>query len=278
VTTRRTLPGRRDGCNGVEYGLSFAEYLATPAMSCSGLKLLRKSPAHFLAGDNPEAEQKPSLRRGSLLHTLVLEPAKISARYCVKPDGMNFATKEGKSWRDSVAEGLEIVTSAEYRTASRQAISLGAVPEVASLLGGAGASEVSFFWTDPETGITCKGRADWVFRTDAGVILLDLKTTEDASPEAFARSCARYGYHMQAPWYIDGWTQCTGDTVLGFVFGAVESGWPHVAQAYMLDDDSVSKGRAECRRLLNQYASCLDADTWPGYAQEVQSINLPAWA
>jgi hypothetical protein len=68
--SRRPLPGRRDGCNGTEYGLSFAEYLATPAMSCSGLKLLRKSPAHYLSGDNPEAEQKPSLRRGSLLHTL----------------------------------------------------------------------------------------------------------------------------------------------------------------------------------------------------------------
>jgi hypothetical protein len=191
---------------------------------------------------------------------------------------MNFATKEGKSWRDSVAEGLEIVTSAEYRTATRQAIALGAVPEVAALLGGAGAAEVSFFWADPETGITCKGRADWVFRTDGGVILLDLKTTEDASPEAFGRSCARYGYHMQAAWYSDGWAACTGDNVLGFVFGAVESGWPHIAQAYMLDDDSTMKGRAENRRLLNQYAACLDSDTWPGYATEVHSINLPAWA
>ncbi len=276
--TPRTLPGRRDGCAGVEYGLSFAEYLAAPAMSCSGLKKLRKSPAHFLAGDDPEAEQKLSLRRGSLLHTLVLEPEKMTARYAIKPDGMNFATKDGKAWRDAVGHGLEIVTAAEVRTASRQAQSLRAVPEIAALLGGAGASEVSFFWTDQETGITCKGRADWVFRTDAGVILLDLKTTEDAGPEAFPRSCARYGYHMQAPWYVDGWAATTGDIVLGFVFGAVESGWPHVAQAYMLDDDSISKGRAECRRLLNQYAACLDSDTWPGYASEIQSINLPAWA
>lgn len=269
---------------GIRYGMPFAEYLAVPAMSNSGLKLHRKSAAHWMAGRDPDETPRDSLRRGSLLHTLVLEPEHFGARYIVKPDGMSFATKDGKAFRDAVPAGVEIVSADECRAAQRQAANLRAVREVGALLG-AGLSEVSFFWIDEATGIPCKGRADWVFSSESGAILLDLKTCEDASPEGFARACARYGYHMQAAWYSDGWRQATAQgslqqeqTVLGFVFGAVESGWPHVASAYMLDDESIEKGRAECRRLLAQHAECLRTDTWPGYVSTVTPITLPAWA
>lgn len=269
---------------GIRYGMSFADYLAVPAMSCSRLKLMRKSPAHLWAGEDPNAEKKPSLRRGSLLHTMVLEPAEIGARYIVKPQGMTFATKEGKAWRDAVPAGQEIVSHDEFRAARRQADALEALPEVAGLLCG-GMAEVSFFWRDEATGLLCKGRADWVFSREPGAILLDLKTAEDASPEGFSRACARYGYHMQAAWYSDGWRQATAQgalqqeqPVLGFVFGAVESGWPHVAAPYMLDDEAIDKGRAECRRLMGRYADCLDSDRWPGYVESIAPLALPAWA
>lgn len=262
---------------GTRPGMSFADYLAADAMSNSGLKRLRRSPAHFKAGDDPDAEQKPSLRRGSLLHTLVLEPDETGVRYVVKPEGMTFSTKEGKAWRDAVPTGMEIVSTSEMRAAVRQAANLRAVPEVAALLG-EGQAEVSFFWVDAITGELCKGRADWVFRTPQGVILLDLKTSEDASPAGFAKACARYGYHMQAAWYSDGWKAATGEEVLGFVFGAVESAWPNVAEAYMLDDEAIDKGRAECRRLLNLYAECKSADHWPAYAETITPLSLPAWA
>lgn len=267
----------RQDLHGPVPGLSFPDYLAAPAVSNSALKLLRKSPAHLAAGRDPDEQQKPSLRRGSLLHTLTLEPHLMASRYRVKPDGMSFSTKEGKAWREETPAGVEIVTQAETRAANRQARHLRAVPEIGALLG-EGQAEVSFFWVDEQTGLRCKGRADWVHRTEAGVILLDLKTAEDASPDIFPKACARYGYHMQAAWYADGWTAATGDPVLGFVFGAVESGWPHVAAAYMLDDESTTKGRAESRRLLNRYAECREADTWPGYQTAIQSITLPAWA
>lgn len=258
-------------------GMPFADYLKAPAVSNSALKLLRKSPAHLAAGRDPNEKDRPSLRRGSLLHTLTLEPQLMADRYRVKPDGMSFATKEGKAWRDETPAGVDIVTQDEARAANRQAKHLREVPEIGALLG-AGQAEVSFFWHDEQTGLLCKGRADWVHRTGSGVILLDLKTSEDASPDGFPKACARYGYHMQAAWYADGWTAATGEPVLGFVFGAVESGWPHVAAAYMLDDESTTKGRAEARRLLNRYAECQEADEWPGYQTAIQSITLPAWA
>lgn len=265
---------------GVVRSMPFGEYLKARALSNSGLKLLAKSPRHYDASwdpERPDAEPSDALRRGSLLHTLVLEPHAIAHRYRVKPEGMNFATKDGKAWRDATPAGIEIVTEAEHVAACRQARNLRALPEIAALLG-SGEAEVSFFWMDEETGTYCKGRADWVFRSTGGVVLLDLKTTEDATPEAFGRSCARYGYHRQDAWYSDGWTQATGEPVLGFVFGAVESAWPHDAVPYMLDEQARAKARAQIGSLLQLHADCTAADQWPGIAGEITTLSLPAWA
>lgn len=265
---------------GVVRGMPFGEYLKVRALSNSGLKLLAKSPRHYAASwdpERPDAEQSDALRRGSLLHTLVLEPHEFAHRYRVKPEGMNFATKDGKAWRDATPAGMEIVSEAEHKAATRQARNLRQLPEVAALLG-SGEAEVSFFWMDEETGTYCKGRADWVFRSTGGVVMLDLKTTEDATPEAFGRSCARYGYHRQDAWYSDGWTQATGEPVLGFVFGAVESAWPHDAVPYMLDEQARAKARAQIGSLLQLHADCTAAGQWPGIASEITTLSLPAWA
>ncbi len=265
---------------GVRHGMSFAEYLQVPALSNSGMKLLAKSPLHYAAQfdpERPDAEPSDALRRGSLLHTMVLEPHTFAQRYRVKPEGMNFATKDGKAWRDATPAGIEIVSDAEHRAACVQARRLRALPEIAALLG-SGEAEVSFFWLDEETGTLCKGRADWAFRSAAGVVLLDLKTTEDATPAAFSRSVARYGYHQQAAWYCDGWTAATGEPVLGFVFGAVESAWPHAAASYLLDDAALIKAREHIRSMVALHAECTRTGIWPGIASDITTLSLPAWA
>lgn len=265
---------------GLVQGMSFGEYLKVRALSNSGLKLLQKSPRHYAASwdpERPDSEPSAALRRGSLLHTMVLEPHAFRDRYRVKPAGMNFATKAGAAWRDETPNGVEIVSESEHKAATRQARNLRQLPEISALLG-AGQAEVSFFWIDQATGVHCKGRADWVFRTNAGVVLLDLKTTEDATPEAFGRSCARYGYHRQAAWYCDGWNQATGDTVLGFVFGAVESAWPHDAVPYMLDEEAMSSARVQIDELLALYAECERLGEWPGISDRITTLSMPAWA
>jgi exodeoxyribonuclease VIII len=66
--------------------------------------------------------------------------------------------------------------------------------------------------------------------------------------------------------------------VLGFVFVAVEEEFPHAAAAYMLDDDAMERGRAECRRLLALYRECAERGDWPGYPNTIQQLTLPAWA
>jgi hypothetical protein len=73
-------------------------------------------------------------------------------------------------------------------------------PAAALLLGISGEAETTHMWTDATTGLQCKCRPDWI--SEDGGILVDLKTTEDASPREFQRSIAKWRYHVQAGWYM----------------------------------------------------------------------------
>ncbi len=71
------------------------------------------------------------------------------------------------------------------------------------ITGGKPMIEASGAFIDPATGELCRVRPD-LYREDLGLIL-DIKSTESARPDAFARSVINYGYHAQEAFYSDGW-------------------------------------------------------------------------
>jgi hypothetical protein len=91
--------------------------------------------------------------------------------------------------------------------------------------------------SNPE-GMLLKGRVDIVAIDQHGATTIaDVKTTEDASIEAFSKTIAQYGYAQQAAYYMD---------LLGashFVFIAVEKTAPYAVGVYCLDAASIAVGR-----------------------------------
>ncbi len=255
------------------------QYHSILAMSAGGLKRMRQSPAHFygmqMDPNRPPGAPSPAMRAGTLMHLALFEPHLLSA-LAVRPADLDGRTKEGKAWLAEHA-GREVVSASDLATAKAQAAAVRALPDVAALLA-EGAPEQSAFWIDEQTGELCKCRPDWTAPAGDGVILVDGKTAQDASPDGFGRAIWNFGYHLQAAWYSDGFTASTGIKVYGFVFAAVESNWPHAAAAYMLGDDVLDAARRENRRLLNTYAHCKRTGMWPGYEPGINLINLPAWA
>lgn len=143
-------------------------------------------------------------------------------------------------------------------------------------------------------------------------IIGDLKTTEDASPEGFAKSIANWRYDVQHAYYMDGtrlaleqgkcnppqegkaelsvyWTdpvtgvlcRCRPDFWRGypkhFAFIAVEKKPPYAVGVYVLDSEGVEIGRAQYQHDLRVYAECVRTGVWPGYGDKIQTISLPAW-
>lgn len=97
-------------------------------------------------------------------------------------------------------------------------------PKAAALLTcGALPPKFSIFWQDADTGIDCRCRPDYIHSSG---IIVDLKSTLDASPAAFAKSCANSRYHVQDAFYSEGFYQAAGEWPRGFVFIAVEKPRP----------------------------------------------------
>jgi hypothetical protein len=113
-------------------------------------------------------------------------------------------------------------------------------PAAAMLLGLPGKAETTHMWTDASTGLECKCRPDWL--TDDGSIVVDLKTTKDASPRGFKQSVANYRYHVQAAWYLHGLEQATGKRPDQFIFICVESTAPYAVAVYAADAEMIERG------------------------------------
>lgn len=289
----------RNGPLGLILDMPPEVYHSTHAMSASGLKRMRKSPAHFYGlqldpNRPPPGDPTPAMKNGTLVHCCVFEPDKVEQRYIIAPtdaprrptEAQRKAAKPSPetlaaiAWWDEFearAAGKELIDAGQLATARAQASALRALPDVAPLLS-EGFGEASAFWIDAATGELCKCRPDWTSPAGDGVILVDGKTTSDASPDGFSRSIWNLDYHLQAAWYSDGYEATTGQKVHGFVFAVVEAAWPHAAAAYMLDDEVLDRARAEYRRLLDLYAQCKRDNHWPGYQTGIQPIGLPAWA
>ena len=61
------------------------------------------------------------------------------------------------------------------------------------------------------------------------------------------------------------------------VFIAVETEAPYLVSCNIIGPDSLVAGREAYRRNLDTYAECVATDTWPGYSDTLQTINLPDW-
>jgi hypothetical protein len=265
---------------GVVEDMPFEQYLAADALSNGGLKLFARSPFHHFScmhdERRPPDRERGGQLEGSLAHCLILEPGEFPFRYAIGPD---VATRAAKEWKEFEARHPHhiCIKPGQLEVARLQAASVRALPDMAKLFE-TGRAEVTAFWRDEPTGVICKCRPDWVHPVPGvGSILVDVKTYSDASPREFARQVARKLYHWQAAWYTDGYSIASGEPVVGFVFVAVESDWPHAACAVMLDEDSLAMARREIRPLVQRFAQCQHTNTWPGYPTGIEQIELPAW-
>jgi hypothetical protein len=188
----------------------------------------------------------------------------------------------GEPWNafcDENAGRLVITTEQqESALAIQQAVQRSRFAELVAM----GESEVTVVWqhVEEQTGevpgltVKCKGRLD--FLSAAGCIV-DLKTTRDASPDAFGRSTLDLKYHVQAAMYVDGFKAVTKQE-LPYILLAVETTAPHVVQAYEVGGTELEMGRQEYRRLLRVVHECRRSGRWPGYALEELPLSFPHWA
>lgn len=249
--------------------MTFDEYRQIDAANWSTLKELRRSARHYKHALTAKRDSK-AMRLGRASHVAVLEPERFASQYAIWDQGRRF----GKKWDAYCAEhaSKEILAEQEFSACMSLQSAVRANPLAARHLM-RGEAEVTMVWADEQTGLALKGRADWI-----GGVLLDLKTTRDASPDGFAKEVVRYGYHCQLSLYQDGWAEMHGGERLPVAIVAVESLAPHVVTVFRVPDHVLETGRAEVRELLSKLVELRKAGEWPGYSTEEVQLELPAWA
>lgn len=256
--------------------LPWSDYLALDAANWSTLRELRHSPKHYRwRKDNPRPDVK-STSLGRATHAAVFEPDRFDADYIAFPGRQ----RRGKVWdafqAEHTAAGRTIVTKSEYAVARdiREAVAGHALlkPYLER-----GRAEHTIRWTDPETGIACKARADWIAdRRHPDIV--DLKTCTSAEFAKFQRDVTYYGYYGQGGFYTDGMALAEGLPMApGFVLAAVESEPPYDIAVYRVDEEALAVGRAEYRTYLHKLAECRRRDNWPGRYEVEQVMYLPEW-
>jgi len=260
---------------GIE--MTNAEYHAHKAISKSKLDAARKSGRHLydmLYG--PPRDSTAAFDIGTVVHASALpgeNPDEIAVRM---PEGVKKTTKEGIAFKKEHQDKI-ILNSSDAYAVDQMMLSLREHPFTAGLVNGElkGKSERSFFCTDQETGLELKARPDFIL--DDCSLILDLKTTIDASPKGFQRSVANYRYFVQASHYLDVIEGATGTRPQAFLFIAVEKTRPFSTAVYMADQAMVDLGKQQAREDLNNIAQWIADDKFPGYSERVEELSLPKW-
>lgn len=255
------------------------EYRKHPAISRSELFKIRESPEKFkYYKDHPE-EPTPSLIFGQLLHAMALQPETVSEQFIVAPD-VDRRTKLGKeafALFEANVEGKTVVTTDMMKQAQEMCESLKQNEFVRKLL--KGEKEKPFFWVDDLTGEECKCRADVLTELGDYLIIVDLKSTENAETEAFMKSAVKYGYDFQSAMYKDGVEANTGKKVL-FVFIAIEKKPPYAINILQADELFIRRGYDLFREYIGIYHDCKITNNWYGYLGKYNQINnlaLPSY-
>jgi len=150
--------------------------------------------------------------------------------------------------------------------------------------------QVSTIWKDKETGLICKSRPDICQRKKS--VIVDIKTTLDASPQGFARQAANLNYPIQAI------TQITGaiesglmPSVDNYFWLAVEKTPPYNHALYEFQQTDIEYYSDALGYYLNRCAHALkllsnadgDLSRVPSYGESsdnkygIIQLDLPLW-
>ena len=248
----------------------------TSRISKSGLDLINRAPAHYWERDlTPNAlpqKETPALLIGSAVHCAVLEPQEFGKRYAVGPR-VDRRTKAGKEDWESFLQTSEGFIQLDSETATLCERIMEAVRKfpAAKYLLSEGEAEKVIEWTDEAINVDCKARPDWLTPDN---IIVDLKTTEDASPRGFAQSVRKYRYDVQAAFYSDGLEQSTGKACEGFFFIAVEKAPPFLCAVYYLGADDIAEAKQKYQKNLLTYKLCKESGIWSGYSEIVSKLEI----
>lgn len=251
-------------------GMSNADYHAHPAISSSDVKMVAaKSLAHW---KNKVRKRSTAFDLGTAVHAMVLEPhLELVVR---GPED-----RRGNKWKEaSLAADLDgklLLTESDYDQAEAMAEAVKAHPVMQKWMSIPDfVAEASFFAQDSITETQIKCRPDG-FIPSIGLVF-DIKTTTDASPDGFPREVRKYGYDLQADFYLRV-LNSAGIEAHNFFFVCVEKEPPYAVGVHILERDYMRAAMFRVSEILEKISKAEATGDFTTGWPLINHIPLPRW-
>ncbi|MDQ3234708.1 MAG: PD-(D/E)XK nuclease-like domain-containing protein [Pseudobdellovibrionaceae bacterium] len=243
------------------------------AASKTGLCLFDEAPVAYKHAylDGSRSSDTTSLRLGRAVHAVL--DGSFEESFAVGPDVKSRAEKR---WKDFEAQevGRICLKLSEKKKVLDMASALRAYPGFAEYVRN-GDFEKTYVWRDPETGLLCKCRPDFI--TDDRMIVVDFKTARHAARNPFRMAAWNHKYFVSAAFTLEGVHASTGIMPHRYLFFVVQSSSPHLVAGYEATAEELALGREFLRRSLPRFKECREAGVWPGLPEEIIPLGLPGW-
>jgi hypothetical protein len=253
------------------YDIDEETYHASAALSSSGARtLIGDCPAIFEHERRNGTPTRKEFDLGACAHTLVLG---VGREIVVTTETEWRTDKVKREVAEARARGAVPLKPKDFDTVRAMADALRRHPDADEVFAPGGVAERSLFWTDPETGVFCRARPDWI-----GNGLSDYKSTTDVSLDHIRRTIANFGYHQQIPWYLDGAVALDlvpADAPFRLVFQMKTD--PYLVSIVEIDDAAMEIGRDLNRLARQMFRDCTATDIWPSYTHGIETVSLPAY-
>lgn len=263
-----------------ETSMTEAEYRAYPALNYSTLKHMRKSPAHYKQVLEHGSPHLSSYDFGTAVHTVVLEPFAVEERFFVPEVKIDRRTKEGKALAEQ-AGTRTIMNPDEWERVLLCAKEVTLSPTVAALLQHerTKVEEPILFRFPGFPNLPCKAKPDIMhYSEEHGLVIVDLKTFHTSDPGAVCREGAKYGWHLQAQFYLAAARQYFGlpeDFPGRAMVIAVETEAPHTSCLVEWGEKTATAARVQLAALLMAVERCEASGLWPGRPCDPVVIDAP---
>jgi hypothetical protein len=169
------------------------EYTSLDAENFSNIKRILKSLAAYKYGE-PDKKDETAFAVGTLAHAMILENKDLRDLYVMKPEGMSFATKDGRAWK--AEQTLPILTFDEWNLIPAMAEAIANDKDASAII--RICKEREQLITGEIQGTKFKGIMDLFGHDDERKPMhADLKTVVDASPRGFAKAVKDFHYDLQ---------------------------------------------------------------------------------
>jgi hypothetical protein len=255
------------------------EYFAIDLPSSSSTKtLLSGTNAHLAHERENPREDTDAFTLGAFVHAMLLAPESIETDF-IRVGDIDRRTKAGREEWETVQRrasltGARVITRAlvEQGEAMRDAVLSN--PAAAALIHTAHEREATVI--GEICGRPAKAKVDGIIRFAGDrCVVLDIKTTESASPRDFGASAAKFGYFHQAAFYRRLVEQAIA-TMDEFVIVAIEKKPPYLTAVYRIPDIAIEVADRKLDALVERWWVVRGGDR-TGYPQTVTELEPPRW-